>query len=319
MKNNRCYICYESTTDNLSFHPACLKKLFGSEQPPEIDFNNKKIESMALELIKQKKGVPGVQKKLSLSLTKTEKLRSPKKRLTIVGYLGGNYILKPPTSEYPFMPEIEDLTMHLANIAKLNVALHGLFPMQDGSLAYITKRFDRDGEKKIATEDLCQLSHKLTEDKYKSSHERVGKVIYRYATIPGEEVLKFFELILFCFIVGNADMHLKNFSLITEDISNITLAPWYDLLSTRLLFSTQQDSEDLALSLNGKKHNIRKNDFLEFGKNLKISDKAIQNTIEAMKENFSSWEQKIHKSFLNEKLKEQFCELIKMRINILNE
>lgn len=318
MKNDRCYICYELTTENSHFHPACLKKLFGSEQLPEIDFDSKKIESMALELVKQKKGVPGVQKKLSLSLIKNEDPNSIIKRLTIVGYLGGNYILKPSTIEYPFMPEIEDLTMHLASIAKLNVALHGLLPMQDGNLAYITKRFDRHGNKKIATEDLCQLSYKLTEDKYKSSYERAGKVIYRYTTTPGEEVLKFFELILFCFIVGNTDMHLKNFSLITEDISNITLAPCYDLLSTRLLIPLQNDPEDLALPLNGKKQNIRKKDFFEFGKNLNISEKVIQNTIESMSTYFSQWEQKIQKSFLNDELKEQFRELLKIRINIFN-
>ena len=317
MKNNHCYICYESTTDNLHFHPVCLKKLFGSEQLPEIDFDNKQIELMALDLVKQKKGIPGVQKKLSLSLAK-EPLHPTVKRLTIVGYLGGDYILKPSTPEYPFMPEIEDLTMHLASIAKLNVAAHCLLPMQDGNLAYITKRFDRHGKKKIAAEDLCQLSNKLTEEKYKSSYEKVGKVIYRYTTTPGEEVLKFFELILFCFIVGNADMHLKNFSLITEDISNITLSPCYDLLSTRLLISAQHDPDELALPLNGKKQNIRKKDFFEFGKNLNISEKVIENTIESMSAYFSPWEQKIQQSFLSEKLKVQFRELIKMRLNIFN-
>jgi serine/threonine-protein kinase HipA len=316
MKHNRCYICYESTAEESYFHSTCLKKLFDSIELPQIDFNNKKIESMALELIKQKKGIPGVQKKLSLSLT--EALGQNRKRLSIVGYFGGNYILKPPTIEYPFMPEIEDLTMHLANIAKLNVALHGLLPMSDGNLAYITKRFDRNGNKKIATEDLCQLSHKLTEDKYKSSHEKIGKVIYRYTTTPGEELLKFFELVLFCFIVGNADMHLKNFSLMTEDFSNIMLSPCYDLLSTRLLIPAQDDPEDLALPLNGKKQNLRKKDFVEFGKNLNIPAKVIQSTIETMGNYFSPWEQKIQKSFLNNDLKEKFCEFIKMRIELFS-
>jgi serine/threonine-protein kinase HipA len=315
MKNKHCYICYEPSTEN--FHPTCLKKLFGSEQLPEINFDNKKIESMALELVKQKKGIPGVQKKLSLSLSTQE--YSKTKRLTIVDYLGGEYILKPANHEYPSMPEIEDLTMHLATIAKLNVALHGLLPMHDGNLAYITKRFDRHNKRKIATEDLCQLSNKLTEDKYKSTYEKAGKVVYRYATTPGEEVLKFFELILFSFIVGNADMHLKNFSLITEDAYNITLSPCYDLLSTRLLISSKDDPEDLALPLNGKKQNIRRKDFIEFGKNLNISEKVIQNTIESMSTHTSQWEQKIQNSFLKDGLKEQLLELIKMRINIIRK
>lgn len=314
MKTNRCYICYETTSEESHFHATCLKKLFGLSELPQIDLNNKKIESMALELIKQKKGIPGVQKKLSLSLTNAEDHKH--KKLTIVGYLGGDYILKPPTSEYPFMPEIEDLTMHLAVIAKLHVALHGLLPMQDGKLAYITKRFDRAGKKKIATEDLCQLSNKLTEDKYKSSYEKAGKVIYRYTTIPGDAVLKFFEVILFSFIMGNADMHLKNFSLITEDMANIILSPCYDLLSTRLLIPFQQDSEELALPLNGKKQNIRKKDFIEFGKNLTIPEKVIQNTIENMSGYYLSWEQKIQKSFLTDKLKDEFCQLIKIRLRV---
>lgn len=316
MKNNRCYICYEITADKSHFHAACLKKLFGSERLPEINFNNKEIESMALELIKQKHGVPGVQRKLSLSLSRT-KDKTQHDRLTIVGYLGGDYILKPPTAKYPYMPEIEDLTMHLAGIAKLSVALHGLLPLQDGKLAYITKRFDRNGKKKIAIEDLCQLSQKSTEDKYKSSHEKVGKVIYRYTTTPGEEILKFFELILFCFIVGNADMHLKNFSLITEDSSNVVLAPNYDLLSTRLLISEQDDPDDLALPLNGKKRNLRKKDFFEFGKNLNITEKVIQYTIESVTGHFPQWQQKIQNSFLSSELKEQFQELIKNRLDII--
>ncbi len=316
MKTNHCYICYESTAEESHFHSACLKKLFGISELPKIDFNNKQIESMALELVKQKKGIPGVQKKLSISLANLED--KAHKKLTIVGYLGGDYILKPSTVEYPFMPEIEDLTMHLARIAKLNVALHGLLPLQDGKLAYLTKRFDRNGKKKIATEDLCQLSHKLTEDKYKSSYEKVGKIIYRYTTIPGEEVLKYYELILFCFIVGNADMHLKNFSLITEDLSNITLSPCYDLLSTRLLIPIQLDSEELALPLNGKKQNIRKKDFVEFGRSLNIPEKVIQNTIENMSSCFPLWEQKIQKSFINDQLKKQFLELIKMRLQVFD-
>lgn len=317
MKNNRCYICYESTVENEHFHKACLKKLFNSDKLPEVDFNENEIESMALELIKQKKGIPGVQKKLSLSLSEPSGHHSDRQRLTIVGYLGGDYILKPPSAEYPFMPEIEDLTMHLASIAKLNVALHGLLPMQNGKLAYITKRFDRHGKKKIATEDLCQLSHKLTEDKYKSSCEKVGKVIYRYATTPGEEILKFFELILFCFLVGNADMHLKNFSMITEDIANIVLAPCYDLLSTRLLISAQDDPEDIALPLNGKKRNIKKKDFLEFGRSLNIPEKVINNTIERMSKNIITWEKVIGSSFLSAELKEQFRDLIKTRMAII--
>jgi serine/threonine-protein kinase HipA len=315
MKNNRCYFCYGLTQEKSHFHPACLKKLFGSDQVPEISFNNKEIEALALELVKQKQGIPGVQKKLSLAL---EKGSDKQQRLTIVGYLGGNYILKPPTNQYPFMPEIEDLTMHLASIAKIPVALHGLIPMQDGKLAYITKRFDRNGNKKIAAEDLCQLSQKSTDDKYKSSSERVGKIIYQYTTTPGDEVLKFFELILFCFIVGNADMHLKNFSLITDDYTNITTAPNYDLLATRLLISANEDREELALSINGKKSNLTKKDFFILGKNQNIPEKVIQNSIDSMSQLLPKWQQMIQNSFLSEVLILQFENLILERLKRLS-
>lgn len=314
MKNNRCYFCYQLTQEHSHFHATCLKKLFGSDQVPEISFNSKEIEVLALALVKQKRGIPGVQKKISLDL---EKGANKQQRLTIVGYLGGNYILKPPTNQYPFMPEIEDLTMHLASIAKIPVALHSLIPMQDGKLAYITKRFDRKGNKKIAIEDLCQLSQKSTDDKYKSSSERVGKIIYQYTSTPGDEVLKYFELILFCFIVGNADMHLKNFSLVTEDVHNITTAPNYDLLATRLLISAKYDHEELALSINGKKSNLTQNDFFIFGKNLNIPEKVIQNSIDAMSECLPKWRQMIQSSFLNDELKRQFEYLIIERLKRL--
>lgn len=310
MKSNRCYICYEIIEPNIHFHPQCSKKLFQSEQAPLLDFNDQEIEHLALELINQKIGIPGVQKKLSLFLERSKKENSQPSRLTIIGYLAGDYILKPPTKEFPYMPELEDLTMHLADIAKIKVALHSLVPMKNGALAYITKRFDRKGKQKIAVEDLCQLSLKLTEQKYRSSSENIGKIIYQHASTPGEEILNLFQLILFCFLVGNADMHLKNFSLLTEDSNNITLSPCYDLLSTRLLIPEHIDPEELALPVNGKKRNIRRKDFIAFGENLKIPPKVIERTIESMIENIGQWEAKIQKSFISETLKAQYLELI---------
>lgn len=310
---NRCYICYEPTAAEEQYHPACLKQLFNTEQLPELAFKDNDIATLALELVKEKKGLPGVQEKLSLSLQFSEKNIPATSRLTIVGYLGGEYIFKPPTTQYPHMPEIEDLTMHLAAIAKIQVAQHGLIAMHNDTLAYITKRFDRNGQQKIAVEDFCQLSEKLTENKYKGSYEQLAKIIAYYASIPGEEILKFFELILFNFLVGNADMHLKNFSLITQDLANIVLAPSYDLLSTRLLISEHDDPEELALPLNGKKRNIRRNDFVAFGKNLNIPEKVIYHTMQSMIGFRPQWEEKIKQSFLPTHLREKYLTLIDER------
>lgn len=315
-KLNHCYICYAATPANELYHPKCLKKLFNSENLPEIAFSEKEIADLALKLVKEKKGLPGVQEKLSLSLQFSASNEYPS-RLTIVGHLGGEYIFKPPTTEYPYMPEIEDLTMHLADSSGIKVALHGLISMQNSKLAYITKRFDRIGQQKIAVEDLCQLSQKMTENKYKGSYEQLAKIIAYYTTQPGEEILKFFELILFSFLVGNADMHLKNFSLITQDPKHIVLAPSYDLLSTRLLIPSQQDPEELALTLNGKKSNLRPKDFMLFGKNIGIPEKVILYIINSMINHVPQWQQIINQSFISKELKQNYIDLIYNRANKL--
>lgn len=310
-KVKHCYICY--AISDAPYHVDCLKKLFNNEKLPEIAFSDQDINDLALELVKEKKGLPGVQEKLSLSLETSLLNGKPSSGLTIVGYLGGEYIFKPPTAQYPYMPEIEDLTMHLAESAGIKVALHGLIEMKNGKLAYITKRFDRIGQQKIAVEDLCQLSQKMTENKYKGSYEQLAKIIVYYTSQPGEETLKFFELILFNFLVGNADMHLKNFSLTTQNPEQVVLAPSYDLLSTRLLIPPQQDPEEVALTLNGKKSNLRYKDFMLFGKNITIPEKVIVYSINSMLSHIPRWQQIIQQSFLPEDLKQSYCDLIDSR------
>jgi len=313
VKHHRCYICYEITDSGEDYHKPCLFGLFHIQQVPIITFNEKEIDMLALEYVNHKMGIPGVQKKLSLSLQKPPKNSHLPSRLTLVGSLGGEYILKPPSTDYPHMPEIEDLTMHLASIANIEVAQHGLIVIPNNKLAYVTKRFDRKGKEKIAVEDLCQLSLKLTKDKYKSSTEKVGEVIRYYCSNPGSDMLKYFELIIFCFLTGNADMHLKNFMLITQNPKNIRLSPCYDLLATRLLIPKHVDPEELALPVNGKKSNLRKKDFIALGKNLNIPEKTIQKSLSSLIDNMPIWFSKINQSFLPEALKEKFQLLIEAR------
>jgi serine/threonine-protein kinase HipA len=307
---NRCHICYNPVSSSI-YHKQCLKKIFNTEVEPIIDFNQNDIERLAKQYVKQKMGIPGVQRKLSLDLQKPRKdIDDEPTRLTIVGYLGGGYILKPPTASYPYMPEIEDLTMHLASLAGMRVALHGLIPMSDGQYAYITKRFDRKGKQKIAVEDCCQLSNKLTENKYKGSIEQLGRLIKHYSSNPGNDAIEFFKLIVFSFLVGNADMHLKNFSLITNDLNNIHLSPYYDLLATKLLIPSHLDEEELALPVNGKKSNLRRKDFVILGQNLEIPSNTINYLLENMVSFFPDWMEMIKKSFLSKELKKQFSSLI---------
>lgn len=316
---SKCYVCYENIVGDESahYHPHCLAHLFNSDISPEITFDGKNIDDLAKEYVNKKMGIPGVQRKLSISLEKSKQGSGNLSRLTIVGYLDGNYILKPPTKKYPYMPEIEGLTMQLADLAGLPVAAHGLIKLKNNQLAYITKRFDREGKRKIAVEDLCQLSLKQTEAKYKSSSERAAKVIRYYSSVPGHDCLIFFELLFFSFLVGNADMHLKNFSFFTEEINNIHFAPCYNLLATRLLIPAHEDSEELTLTMNGKKSNFRLKDFLTFGKGMDIPEKVLLRSITKMIDCWPIWEQKIKKSFITAELQEKLSALIQGRINQL--
>lgn len=312
-KYNKCLYCYKNIS-NTFYHSKCSKILFGENEIENITLSNKYINLLAKNYVNQRLAVTGVQKKLSLNLTKSNE----KNRLTIVGFNGGNFILKPPNKNYLFMPEIEDLSMKLAKIYGIKTAIHGLIPMDNGDFSYITKRFDRKNNKKIAIEDLCQLSNKLTNHKYRSSYEKVGKIINKYSSNPGDDILRYFEILLFSFLTGNSDMHLKNFSLITQDIDNIKLSPAYDLLNTRLLIPNHLDDEEMALPINGKKHNIKEKDFFILGQNLKIPEVVIKRVIKKLCLMFDKFKQTIEQSFLPYSLQQQYINLIKSQISLFN-
>jgi serine/threonine-protein kinase HipA len=108
---------------------------------------------------------------------------------------------------------------------------------------------DRVGVHKLAMEDMCQLTDRMTEEKYRGSLEAVGKKILQHCSHPGLDALRFFEVNLFSFLTGNSDMHLKNFSLIRSQDGEIRFSPAYDLLPTVLLLP--EDTEESALTMHG--------------------------------------------------------------------
>ena len=301
----RCLYCYQSLEQGqVDFHPQCSKKIFGTAVPPVLPYTKADIESLALEVVRSQVTITGVQPKLSVDL---EKGKGGEKRFTIVG-LWGEYILKPQTEQYPSLPENEDLTMHLASLARIKTVPHSLIRFQDGSLAYITKRIDRDKKGvKIPMEDMCQLTEKLTEQKYKGSHEQIAKKIVEFSAYPVLDLINYFEVLLFCYLIGNTDMHLKNFSLYKK-VGECVLAPAYDLLSTKLVIP--QDSEELALTLNGKKSKLKKNDFDSLLKTMKVDDKAIENVYDKFRKVIPEWLLFIDSSFLPDEMKEQYKTLI---------
>lgn len=306
MKTSKCLYCYKPLLENeQDFHAVCTKKMFGTNQAPQIDFNLKDLEKLAKEIVVRSIAITGVQPKLSLDL---EKHRNQISRLTIVG-LYGNYILKPPSKEYRELPQNEDLTMHLANIVKIKVAQHCLIRLHSGELAYITKRFDRSKKSKIAVEDFCQLSENLTEHKYRGSIEKVAKITNKYTTNKGLEILRLFELVLFCYLTGNADMHLKNFALLENTFGEYELAPAFDLLSTALVIP--DDKEESALTINGKKSRITKGDFDTLASSMDINEKVLFRIYNKFNSVLPTWIEFIKQSYLSKAMQDKYIQLIK--------
>ena len=308
----KCLYCYQVLEQGQTdFHPQCSKKIFGATTPPELPYTKADIESLALEVVRSQVTITGVQPKLSVDL---DKEKGEKKRFTIVG-LWGRYILKPQTEQYPNLPENEDLTMHLAELAKIKTVPHSLIRLKDGSLAYITKRIDRDKKgNKIPMEDMCQLTEKLTEQKYKGSYEQTAKKIVEFSAYPVLDLINYFEVLLFCYLTGNADMHLKNFSLY-KGTGEYTLTPAYDLLSTILVIP--EDNEELALPINGKKRKLKRSDFDNLPKKFKIEDKVIENVYDKFNNILPQWNDCIESSFLPDAMKDEYRLLIENRAKIL--
>lgn len=292
-----CLFCYQPLETG-DYHPVCSKKFFGTTQVPVLELDQEKLNTLAQITVNERLAMTGVQPKISLSLNGEK----GNKRLTLVG-LWGDYILKPQSTDFEWMPEIEDLTMHLAKLFKIETAAHALLRTSTGELAYITKRFDRAKGKKIHVEDLCQLSELLTEQKYKSSYERVGKIIKQFTSNSGLDAIKYFRLVLFSFLTGNNDMHLKNFSLMHTD-KGILFAPAYDLLNVNLIYP--DDQEDLALTLCGRKRKVRRSDFDGFAMSLGLSEIVRDNIYKDFSKQPEKVQEWINLSFLKEEYKERY-------------
>jgi serine/threonine-protein kinase HipA len=311
---SRCLYCYQPlAATEQDFHAGCSKKIFGQPTPPTLPYSEADLEPLAKELIQNQTAVTGVQAKLSLHITRNNQ-KGTERRFTIVGLWGG-YILKPPTSLYPQLPEVEDLTMHLADVAKIKTAPHSLIQLQSGNLAYITKRIDRTQKGKLAMEDMCQLTERLTEDKYQGSYEQIGKALLKYSTTPGLDVVNFLELVLFSFITGNADMHLKNFSLLEQPGLGMTFSPAYDLVNTALI--NPADEEEMALNINGKKNKLKRQDFVATMNTLKVDEKQQRNIFNKLEKALPKWLNLIDASFLSNEFKEQYKSIIHERLNRL--
>lgn len=306
----KCLYCYKELKEGQTdYHPSCAKKLYGVKTAPVLPYNRSQIGELAKRVVRAQTTLTGVQAKLSLDVNHGQK--NEPDRFTIVG-LWGRFILKPQTDAYRSLPELEDLSMHMAEAAKIAVVPHGLIRFDDGELCYITRRIDRqpDGSK-TAMEDMCQLSERLTEYKYKGSYEQIAKLIKKYSAVPQLDLVNFWEVVVFSWITGNSDMHLKNFSLYKTPLG-FCLTPAYDLLSTLIVMP--QDTEELALTLNGKKRKIKRSDFEKAMTASGLSEKVIQNMANKFGKAISKWIDLIDDSFLPNDMKRDYKRLIIKRV-----
>lgn len=313
-----CLCCGKKLADipsSLGWHKACIKRFFGTDHIPELDISENTLEMLANESINRGYTVTGVQKKLSLHL-----LSGDKPRLTQVNYPTG-FILKTQVKEYANMPESEHLVMSMADASGITTVPHALV-YADQDLAYITKRVDRniqsdDKVQLLAMEDFCQLDYRLTQDKYRGSYERCAKIILRHSIRPGLDLSELFLRLVFCFLTGNSDMHLKNFSLLEtrEGSGQYTLSPAYDLLPVNVILP--EDTEEFALPINGKKRNLRRKDFLVFAEQCNINRKAAEKMIEKLVSMQKQYEDLIVESLLPEVFKDNFLALLTKRVEAI--
>ena len=313
---SKCLYCYQELEDGqVDYHPGCARKFFGSATAPILPYSRENMSELARQVIRTSASVTGVQAKMSLDVNRGGKNEPAK--FTIVG-LWGKYIFKPQSAQDPCLPELEDLTMKMAEAAHIRTARHTLIRLADGELGYLTLRMDR-GEKgeKISMLDMCQLTNRLTEHKYYGTYQQLAETIKKYSSAPMLDVQRFWEVVLFSWITGNSDMHCKNFSLLDTGGGEYVLSPAYDLLA--VLLADPQDTEEMAMSftVGGEKNGFNRNTFITAFTQSGIPATVAEKMIKRMKTYLPKWNNLIDQSFLPDKIKADYHQLLSKRIELL--
>jgi len=306
---NRCPITYE-LCGNQQYSLKGLRLLSPAlTNLANLDLSAGELRAEAM-VRASKMSIQGVQPKLSAILN------IKKGRLDIADK-NGRYILKPQHHIFPELPQNEDLTMRLASTIGISVPIHGMVYSKDNSLTYFIKRFDRRGQKdKIAVEDFAQLAGKDRDTKYNYSMEKLVQLVDDYCTFPSIERVRLFNLVLFNYLVGNEDMHLKNYSVMVRD-GKVELSPAYDLLNSTIVLN--DGAEEIALPLNGKKRNLTRNMLVNyFGKEkCGLTDKTIEKSLGIIQSAIPGWYTLIGISFLSEMMKDKYGKLLLERTRVL--
>lgn len=311
---NQCLYCYQPLEGQGDFHEKCSLEFFGTKTPPVLSYTMDQMGELAKNVVERSVAVPGVQPKLSLSVINETLNNGDRGRLTVVGALGGNYILKPPSLHYAEMPQNEHVTMRIAeNAFGIKTVPSSMIRLASGELAYITRRIDRlPNGVKIHMLDMFQILEAF--DKYKGSMERIGKAIGTFSANTLLDQLAYFELVLFSYITGNSDMHLKNFSMIVKN-GGWELAPAYDLLNVKIV--NPEDQEELALPIDAKKRKLKPEHFIKFGEGLGLNDKQIKNSFARFLKNQTLAEDWLERSFLSPEMTLSYRDLLSERMGNL--
>jgi serine/threonine-protein kinase HipA len=301
-----CRVCIKETTGNVDYHPRCLVDLFGSRKAPHLDVELGELFAQASQRA-GKMSISGVQAKV------LAKLSDGHTHLEIVES-GGRYIVKPQQTGFAHLPQNEHLTMQLAQVVQIDTPPNGLVSLKDDSLVYVVKRFDRlDDGGKVQVEDFCQLAGKSPKEKYDGSAELCVRLLKKYASEPLVEVRKLYRQMLFGWWVGNGDMHLKNFSMLTQPNGQHQLSPAYDLVSTVLVIP----GDSLAMPLAGKTKGLTRRAWMDFASYSGLPTKAAETLLSAQIEAMGPSIELVEASFLPPEMKTQYKAIISDQTRIL--
>ena len=318
---SRCLYCYKPlAADQQDWHPACSKEFFHQKSAPVLDLDLTHIAEEGLRVVVARTAIAGVQQKLSIDVREVQESLNSPTRLSV--NVGDRFILKPPTQQFPELPELEDATMHLARAVRIQTADHSLFRFTGGEIGYLTRRFDRgeDGTR-LPMEDFCQITGRLSQgnEKYKGSIEQIGKAIREHSKMPEIDIARLLDIVLFSFVVGNSDMHLKNYSLLTElpkpsklakQPQGPRLSPAYDLVPSQLY----GDDEESALTINGKKSKLKRVDFEQAAIKLGVAPVVIATKIKYLTKMLARVEDFLATSFVSPDTQRRYAELIRERL-----
>jgi serine/threonine-protein kinase HipA len=291
----------------IEYDAKTLRAMFGNPIRPTIPITLSEVALQAQKLA-GKLSISGAQPKLSVRLEGEQLVTAASE---------GQFILKPQTQEFPELPQNEYLCMQLGRQFGLNTATCLLLELADGSPAYLVRRFDRFKKgrrvEKLACEDMQQILG--GPDKYAGSHEQIAEAIRRHCTFAPLELQRLFEITVFNFAIGNGDAHRKNFSLLTREDGNVALSLAYDLVSSRL--AIPEETDEMALTVNGRRNHLKHDDFLAFADGLGIAPSYAEVRLADLLGISGSFEQMIADSILSAPLRQRLTRIVTGRLDRL--